>query len=115
MTLHLLLTLPDFRKFGEPNLQSLMNLVGMGVRNKWYAIGNGLGVKAADLDSFQAEEAGKPDANQHCIRRVFQQWHTAMTSDYTWQNLAGVLESPAVNEKLAVSELFKSLCESQSN
>jgi len=91
-----------------------MNLIGVTVKNKWRDIGNGLKVKEADLDGFQMEEGNKPNAMQHCIRRVFEKWHTAQTSDYTWKNLADVLESAAVDEKDAVSELHKSLLKLQS-
>ena len=105
-----MITVSDFRQFGEPSLASLMNHVGVRVRNKWYAIGNGLKVEVTELESFQTEEAGKTDATQHCMRRVFQKWHAAVTSEYSWANLARVLESPAVNEKAAVQELYKALC-----
>ena len=89
----------------------LMNSVGCSVKHKWHEIGTGLGVKEADLTSIQAEEANKTDATQHCMRRVFCKWESSMTSEYTWQNLAKVLKTPDVNEKAAVLELHKSLCE----
>ena len=88
----------------------LMNLVGCNVKHKWREIGSGLGVTEADLTSIQAEEAGKDDSIQHCMRRVFRKWEAARTSEYTWQNLAKVLESPDVNERAAVLGLHKSLC-----
>ena len=73
-------------------------------------IGGSLGVKETDLDSYQMQEGNKPDANQHCMRCVFQNWHSAMTSEYSWKNVVQVLESPAVNKKAAVQELYESLC-----
>ena len=87
-----------------------MDLIGVTVKNKWRAIGDGLGVKENDLDSYQMQEGNKPDANQHCMRCVFQKWYAAVISEYTWQNLVQVLESPAVDEKAAVQELYASLC-----
>ena len=107
---HIMIVLSDFRQFGKPNLSQLINLVGVTVKNEWRAIGVGLGVMVADLDSFQEEEAGKIDATQHCMQRVFQKWHAAVTSEYSWVNLVQVLESPAVNRKAAVQELYESLC-----
>ena len=89
----------------------LMNLVGCNVKHKWHEIGTGLGVKEADLTSIQAEEANKTDATQCCMRCVFCKWESSMTSEYTWQNLAKVLKSSDVNEKTAMLELHKSLCE----
>ena len=98
-------------QFGKPTLPSLMNLVGCEVKSKWREIGSGLGVAEADLKSIQTEEAGKDDSTQSCMRRVFSKWQAAMTSPYTWQNLANVLVSPDVNEKAAMFKLHKSLCE----
>jgi len=106
-----LVAVSDFRQFGKPSMSLLLNLVGCNVKHKWREIGTGLGVKEADLTSIQAEEANKTDATQRCMRRVFSKWESAMTSEYTWQNLANVLQSPVVNEKAAVLELYKSLCE----
>lgn len=99
----------DFRQFCEPTPQLLMNMVGTEVKNKWREIGSGLGVNKADLDSIQAEEAGKPEAIQHCMEHVFDKWHSAMTSEYTWQNLVNILVSAAVNEKAAALKLYTSL------
>lgn len=62
-----------------------------------------------ELDCFQTEEAGKTEALQHCMERVFAMWKSAMTSDYTWQNLVSVLVSNDVKEKAAAMELYKSL------
>ena len=90
-----------------------MNLVGCNVKNKWREIGSGLGVKEADLTSIQAEEAGKTDSIQNCMQRVFQKWESTMSSEFTWQNLANVLNSPDVNEKAAVKDLHKSLVSSK--
>ena len=81
----------DFMQFGKPTLPSLVNLVGCEVKSKWCEIGSGLGVADADLKSIQIEEAGKDDAIQSCMQRVFSKWQAAMTSSYTWQNLANVL------------------------
>ena len=107
---HIMIAVSDFGQFGKPDLPQLMNLVGVTVKNKWREVGGGLGVKETDLDSYQMQEGNKPDANQHCMRCVFQNWHSAMTSEYSWQNLVQVLESPAVNKKAAVQELYESLC-----
>jgi len=109
--LNILVAFSDFKQFDKPMMSSLMNLVGCNVKHKWREIGTGLGVKEADLTSIQAEEANKTDATQSCMQCVFRNWESAMTSDYTWQNLANVLRSPVVNEKSAVLELYKSLCD----
>jgi len=101
----------DLGHFGAPKPSQLMDYVGVTAKNKWREIGVHLGVAQADLDSFQMEEGNKIDAMQHCMRRVFQKWHEAMTSEYTWQKLVGVLESPGVNMKRAVLDLYWSLCE----
>ena len=90
-----------------------MNLVGCEVKSKWREIGGGLGVVDADLRGIQAEEAGRDDAIQSCMQRVFSRWQYAMTSPYTWQNLANVLVSPVVSEKAAMLKLHKSLCENK--
>ena len=103
----------DFMQFGKPTLPLLMSRVGCEVKNKWREIGSGLGVAEADLKSIKTEEAGSDDATQSCMRRVFSKWETAMTSPYTWQNLANVLVSTEVNEKAAMFKLHKSLCENK--
>jgi len=102
-------------QFGKPTLLSLMNLVGCEVKSKWREIGSGLGVAEADLRSIKTEESGSDDAIQSCMRRVFSKWQTAMTSPYTWQNLANVLVSRDVDAKEAMLKLHKSLCENTKN
>ena len=99
----------DFRQFDEPDIVSLMNLVGMSVRTKWQQIGYGLGIKGSDLKAFQMNDGSKPDAAQHCMRSVFEKWEESCTSQYTWQKLADVLLSEAVAEKNAVRQLYKAL------
>jgi len=90
-----------------------MNLVGCEVKSKWREIGSGLGLTESNLKSIKTEEAGSDDAIQSCMWRVFSKWQSAMTSPCTWQNLADVLVSPAVNEKAAMLKLHKSLCENK--
>ena len=86
-----------------------MNYVGHKVTAKWRPIGEGLGLDANDLDTIQSDHAGKPNSAQHALGEVFQLWYSAETSDYSWQNLANVLESPTVREKPAVRELHNIL------
>ena len=86
-----------------------MNLVGAELKAKWEAIGDGLGVKPGDLKAFQANHGHKPDAAQHCMHNVFDKWDGAKTSEYSWQNLADVLTSPAVNEIKVVEQLYEAL------
>ena len=86
-----------------------MNCVGHKVTAKWRPIGEGLGLGGNDLNTIQIDSAGKPNLAQHALGEVFQLWYSAETSEYSWQNLANVLESPAVKEKLAVRVLHNIL------
>lgn len=90
-----------------------MKYAGVTVQAKWKNIGIALGVKATDLESIEAEEGCKKDATQHCMQRVFQKWQSARTSECTWEKLSAVLKSRAVDEQVAVLELYKSLLELQ--
>ena len=86
-----------------------MNLVGTKVKAKWEAIGEGLGVKPSDLEAFQANHGHNPYAAQKCMHNVFNKWDSARTSEYSWQNLADVLASNAVDEIKVVEQLHKAL------
>ena len=57
-------------------------IVGCEVKSKWHEIGGGLGVAESDLKSNKAEEAGKDDSDQSCMRRVFSKWKSARTPSY---------------------------------
>ena len=105
-----LFSILDFQKFGEPDSTStLMNLVGVKVKAKWKFIGGGLKVKQGDLTSIQSTNGYKDDADQHCILAVFNKWKSAKTSEYSWQNLAAVLSSQAVQEIDVVKQLYDDL------
>ena len=86
-----------------------MNLVGAYVKAKWEAIGVGLLIETADLNAFKSNNGHKPDAAEHCMHNVFVEWDTARPSEYSWQNLADVLKSPAVKEIKLVEQLYNAL------
>ena len=86
-----------------------MNLVGAEVKAKWEAIGGGLLIKTADLNAFKSNRGHQSDAAQQCMHDVFVKWDTARTSEYSWQNLADVLKSPAVAEIKLVEQLYDAL------
>ena len=105
-----LFSIPGFRKFGEPNnITTVMNLVGVKVKAKWEAIGDGLGINSGDLTAIQADIGHKPDAAQHCMRAVFNKWKSAKPSEYSWQKLVDVLSSPVVMEIDVVEQLYDDL------
>ena len=87
-----------------------MNHVGYKVSAKWRPIGSELGLSENDLSTIQLNHAGNPQAAQACMRVVIQEWYSAETSEFSWQNLANVLIS--VNERRAVRELHKKLSQS---
>lgn len=89
-----------------------MNHVGYKVSAKWQPIGSGLGLSQNDLSTIQLNHAGNPQAAQACMRVVIQQWYSAETSEFSWQNLADVLVSAEVNERRAVRELHEKLSQS---
>ena len=103
----------DFCEFNEPDIVSLMNLVGMSVRTKWQPIGYGLGIKGSDLKAFQMNDGSKPDAAQRCMQSVFEKWEESCTSEYTWQKLADVLLSEAVAKQDAVHQLYQALLDTK--
>ena len=105
-----LFSILDFRKFGKPDsTNTLMNLVGVKVKVKWEAIGDGLGIEQGDMNAFKTDNSYKENAAQHCMHAVFNKWKSAKTSEYSWQNLAYVLSSRAVDEIYEVEQLYDAL------
>lgn len=103
--------LVDFSKFGEPELRELMSLIGYRVSAKWRDIGSELGLTESDLDIIMANVAGSPNQVQAAMRGVFQRWHAAETSQFSWQTLANALSSAAISEQAAVRDLHSKLIE----
>ena len=98
---------PDFKHFPEPTTNELMNLVAAEIPTLWWCVGEGLGVKEADLKSIQADYT--LHGQKRCFREVFSKWYSGETSEYSWQHLAEVLQSPAVNEQRLVKTLYDNL------
>ena len=98
----------DFSQFGEPILRDLMLHVGH-VSAKWREIGSELGMNEDELDIIQHDLAGTPNFAQSAMRVVFHKWNSAMTSAYSWENLAHALMSNAVGEKALVRVLYEKL------
>ena len=97
----------DFAGLPKPKLVDLMNIVGVRVKVKWREIGLGLGFEGWELDGIKAAKAGEINQPQSCMTEVFTKWKDAMKCDYSWKKLAELLESPAVDEKGLVREMYK--------
>ena len=79
------------------------------VSAKWREIGSELGMTEDELDIIQYDLAGTPNFAQSAMRAVFHKWNSAMTSTYSWENLANALMSNAVGEKALVRVLYEKL------
>lgn len=84
-----------------------MQLVNIGVRfaDQWENIGTGLKVEVFRLRNIRRDNQ---DA-QACMREVFIEWEKGMKSPYTWENLAQVLCSDAINEGGVLEVMYKQL------
>ena len=101
--------LTDFIGFPEPEISDLMNYVGAAIPHMWMEVGEGLQVKEGALQGIQAEHAAMPNGQQHCFRAVLSKWHNGLTSEYSWQHLVEVLQSPSVNQHRLVQDLYGDL------
>ena len=86
-----------------------MNYVGADCHASWRAIGQQLKVKDAFLDAIQLETAGSPDASITCMSKVFHEWYSGLTCEYSWKKLAEVLLSHAVEKPLLVEKVYSEL------
>lgn len=86
-----------------------MNYVGADCQASWRAIGQQLKVEDAFLDAIQLETAGNPNASIACMSKVFRQWYSGMTCEYSWKKLAEVLLSHAVEKPLQVEKVYSEL------
>ena len=90
----------DFARFKEdPDLNDLMEYVGFDLQAKWEAIALGLGIEKPRIAAIMLQHQGKPDAPQHCMTDVFDEWRRTKPIEYSWKNLAAVLYTRAVGEK----------------
>ena len=93
--------------FPEPDVQVLMEVVGVKVQANWRAIGSGLGLKDYQLDTIQQNHQHSVTFVQDCMSDVFSRWHDAQSSEYSWKNLAKVLMVdredllPEIHDKLS--------------
>ena len=76
----------------------------MRFQDKWEDIGTELKVENFRLRAIKIDN---PLNAQACMRKVFTEWENGMTSPYTWENLAEVLCSPAINEKKVLEDMYK--------
>lgn len=83
------------------------------VSAKWQAIGSQLGLSENDLQTIMLNHAGQSQAANSSMREVIHKWHSAETSEFSWQNLANVLMSVAVNERKEVRLLHEKLSKSK--
>ena len=66
-------------------------------------------MKEGTLQAIQANHAGQPDWQNKCFTDVFSKWHDGMTSVYTWERVAEVLQSEAVGSKGQLDILYEKL------
>ena len=91
-----------------------MNIAGVKLKAKWRDVGEGLGIEQHELDAIQENTKGGVDPAQECMRKVFSKWHNAMTSDYTWKNLAEVVMSHTVDMKPLLKKMHDELVKQKS-
>ena len=100
----------DFARFKEkPHLNNLMEYVGFDLQAKWEAIALGLGIEQPRIAAIRMNHQGKPDAPQHCITDVFDEWRRTKPREYSWKNLATVLRTRAVGEEGHLTNLYTNL------
>lgn len=105
-------TLVDFTQFDEPTVLDVLNYVCYNLSAKWQAIGFQLGLNENNLKIIMLNNASNPQAAQSSMREVIHTWYSAETSEFSWQNLANVLMSVAVNERKEVCLLHEKLSKS---
>ena len=78
------------------------------IRNRWYTIGECLGIKNGDLDSLNSSNQN----DDVKLSKVLQLWMERMTKPVTWNTILEVIGSPPIQNKRVVMEIEKFLeCE----
>ena len=98
----------DFATFEEdPDLNDLMEYVGVDLQDKWEAIALGLGIER--INAIKKNHQGAPDFAQDCMREVFYEWKSNGPGEYSWKNLAAVLRSKKVGKSKHLKYLYTEL------
>ena len=78
------------------------------VRDKWYIIGEQLGIPPHALDAIKAKCSSTAD----CLAEMLKHWltHTSITPPPTWSGLVQALSSAPVAEMRLAEEIREQLC-----
>ena len=87
-----------------------MNEIGAVIPAKWRDVGVQLGIDYRILDSFQDQNAGKPESGKKSFEQVFIEWSKQSSkTPYTWSHIIAVLKRPAIGENALAEYLTAKL------
>ena len=90
-----------FNSLEEPPKKDKLLKLLCRIRNRWYTIGECLGIESGDLDSLNT-------SNHHDdvkLSKVLQLWMERMTKPVTWNTILDIIGSPPIQNKFVVMEI----------